>query len=79
MTLRQLPFYLYRAHVVVRLVKEDGVCHGGDEGAGGGLDEGSHRVPPVTMHQTTLLVGVPRRHGLCNQHREQSGVTEILR
>lgn len=67
--------HLYGALVVVGHIQEHGVCDGGHQWAETGLDEGSDRLAPVAVHQSTLLVAVARRHGLCAQGDRPAAVT----
>ena len=50
--------HIYGALVVMGLIEEDGVSHGGHQGTGRGLDEGTHRLAAETMDQTSQLMRV---------------------
>lgn len=54
-------------------VQEHGMGDGGHEWPEGGLHEGPHRLAPVAVHQTTLLVAVASTHGLWEKGAKVKG------
>jgi len=56
--------HLNRCLVIVGLVKEEGVCRGGDEGPDTGLNESPHGMATIAMDQRPQLIAVLSTHCL---------------
>ena len=59
--------HLYGTLVVMGNIEEHGMGDGGHEWAETGLNKGSYWLTSVAMDESSLLVAVASRHGLCGQ------------